>query len=59
MRRILLVLVLVWLASGAVAAVQRNHFTGSAGDCDHVTTIAATMLAGPMNYAGAAPSVTC
>jgi hypothetical protein len=59
MRRIVIVVLLVWLISGVVAAAQRDYFTGSATDCDHAATIAATVIAGPMNYAGADPAVSC
>ncbi|GAA1626481.1 hypothetical protein ACFQY4_14030 [Catellatospora bangladeshensis] len=59
MRRIVTVVVLVWLVSGVVAASRRDYFAGSSATCDHVSTIAATIVAGPLNYTGADPQVTC
>ncbi|MEV0459728.1 hypothetical protein [Catellatospora methionotrophica] len=58
MRRLVILVVLAWLAAGVVAAAQRDHFTGPS-DCDRVTTIAATAIAGPLNYTGAEPTVSC
>ncbi|MEU7820915.1 hypothetical protein [Catellatospora sp. NPDC049111] len=59
MRRIVLVVVLAWLAAGVMAGARRDYFTGGAADCDQVSTIAATILAGPFNYTGADPTVSC
>ncbi|MEU8080605.1 hypothetical protein AB0B31_34740 [Catellatospora citrea] len=61
MRRIVLVGLVLWLIAGVAAAAQRDYFTGSGApaDCDRVTTIAATALAGPLNYVGADPNVRC
>ncbi|WP_144122815.1 hypothetical protein [Catellatospora sichuanensis] len=59
MRRIITVGLVLWLIVGVVAAAQRDYFTGTPADCDRVTTIAATALAGPLNYVGADPSVSC
>ena len=49
---IVAVVVVAWLVIGVVAAVQRNHFTGSAANCARVATIAVTILAGPLKYVG-------
>ncbi len=59
MRRVVTLVILAWLISGVVAASQRELFAGSPATCDHVTTIVATILAGPLNFAGADPQVTC
>lgn len=59
MRRIVTVVILVWLIGGLVAAMQRDYFTGSSAGCDHGATIAATIVAGPLNFIGADPQVTC
>ena len=59
MRRIVAVVVVVWLVIGVVAAVQRNYFTGSAANCARVATIAVTILAGPLNYVGVDPKISC
>ena len=53
------VVVVVWLVIGVVAAVQRNYFTGSAANCARVATIAVTILAGPVNYVGVDPKISC
>lgn len=59
MRRIVILVVLAWLVAGVVAAMQRDYFTGPSADCDRVSTIAATVIAGPFNYVGADPNVSC
>ena len=52
-------LVVVWLLIGVLAAGQRHYFSGSSTNCAKAGTIAATILAGPLNYFGANPKVTC
>jgi hypothetical protein len=51
-------LVLVWLIIGAIAAGHRGEFK-STNDCSNVGTIAATVAAGPLNYAGIDPHISC
>ena len=53
------VLLFVWLLIGALAAGQRDYYTGSSMDCAGVGTIAVTILFGPVNYLGANPKLTC
>ena len=53
------VLLLVWLIVGAIAAGQRGYYGGSIGSCTKAGTIAVTILAGPLNYAGVNPKVAC
>jgi hypothetical protein len=53
------VLVLIWLLIGMVAAAQRNYFSGSNANCAKLGTIAVTVVAGPLNYAGVNPKVKC
>lgn len=50
-------LVLVWLIIGVVAAGQRGYFTERDQNCASLGTIAVTVLAGPLNYAGVNPKV--
>lgn len=57
--RILTLLVVVWLVIGVAAAAQRGYFGGSGGSCAKAATVAVTIVAGPLNYLGANPKVTC
>ena len=59
MRRIVSLLVLVWLVIGVIAAVQRGYFRSGDTDCAGVSTIVVTVLAGPLNYVGVNPQVDC
>nr|WP_090339797.1 hypothetical protein [Mycolicibacterium malmesburyense]CRL68374.1 hypothetical protein CPGR_00847 [Mycolicibacterium malmesburyense] len=54
---ILGVLVLVWLLIGAFAAYQRGYFETSETNCATAGSIALTVVAGPLNYAGVNPTV--
>ena len=53
------ILVLIWLLVGVVAAAQRDYFSGSEANCAKLGTIAVTVVAGPLNYAGVNPKVKC
>ena len=57
--RLVAVLVVLWLVVGAIAAGQRHYYSGSATNCARTGTIAVTVLAGPLNYVGANPKVSC
>jgi hypothetical protein len=57
--RIGTVLVLVWLLIGVLAAGQRHYFSGSSTNCAKAGTIAATIVAGPLNYLGVNPKIKC
>lgn len=50
-------LVVVWLVLGVVAAFQRGYFDGGDASCAKAGTVAVTVLAGPLNYAGVNPEV--
>lgn len=52
------VLVLVWLLVGVLAAWQRDYFQSADTSCATAGTIAATVVAGPLNYGGLNPKVT-
>lgn len=55
-------LVVVWLVIGAVAAGQRGDFDGGSKklqSCNRVATTAVTVVAGPLNYAGVDPKISC
>ena len=53
------ILLLIWLVIGAIAAGQRDYYSGSQENCAHAGTIAVTILAGPLNYVGVNPKVSC
>ncbi len=53
------ILLLIWLVIGAIAAGQRHYYSGSRENCAHAGTIAVTILAGPLNYVGVNPRVSC
>lgn len=53
------VLIVVWLLIGLLAAGQRHYLSGSSTNCAKAGTITVTILAGPLNYLGANPKVSC
>jgi len=53
------ILLVIWLIVGAIAAGQRHEFTRVPGGCSQVGTIAVTILAGPLNYVGVNPKISC
>ena len=52
---ILGVIVLVWLLIGVFAAYQRDYFKAGETNCATAGSIALTVVAGPLNYAGVNP----
>ncbi len=56
--RIVGILVVVWVIIGALAGLQRHYYDGTVS-CARAGTVAATIAAGPLNYAGANPKVHC
>jgi hypothetical protein len=52
-------LLIIWLAIGAIAAGQRHYYSGSATNCAKDSTTAVTIVAGVLNYVGANPRVHC
>jgi hypothetical protein len=50
---------LIWLIIGAIAAGQRGYYDNSPPSCSNAGTIIVTILAGPLNYVGANPKVSC
>ncbi len=52
-------LLVIWLLIGAVAAFQRDYFKGSDVTCAKASTIAVTIVAGPLNYVGVNPKLKC
>lgn len=49
--------VLIWLLIGVFAAWQRDYFEGGETNCATAGSIALTVVAGPLNYAGVNPKV--
>jgi len=56
--RLLTILLVIWLIIGAIAAGQRGYYSSAKTNCASAATIAVTILAGPLNYAGVNPKVT-
>jgi hypothetical protein len=52
-------ILVVWLILGAIAAGQRHDYTHPPKNCNQTATIAVTILAGPLNYVGVDPKVSC
>ena len=50
---------LIWLVIGAIAAGQRGYYGSSPANCAHAGTIIATVAAGPLNYVGVNPKISC
>lgn len=53
------VLLIVWLAIGALAGSQRHYYNAPVDSCVRAGTIALTIVAGPLNYLGVNPKTTC
>jgi hypothetical protein len=53
------VVLIVWLIIGAIAGGQRHYYSGSSTSCAKAGTIAVTILAGPLNYIGVNPKISC
>jgi len=60
MRTLVSIIVVVWLVIGVLAAFQRGYF-GSARDvsCKAGGDTVLTIVAGPLNYLGVNPKVSC
>jgi hypothetical protein len=56
---VIAVLVAAWLVIGLIAAGQRNYFSSSSANCAKVGTTLVTILAGPLNYMGVNPKISC
>jgi cell division protein YceG involved in septum cleavage len=52
-------ILVVWLAIGAVAAGQRHYYSGSLTNCAKAGTITVTIHAGTLNYSGVNPKISC
>jgi hypothetical protein len=57
--RTLSLMLVIWLIIGAIAGAQRQYYTAAHETCAGASTIAVTVLAGALNYAGVNPKVSC
>jgi hypothetical protein len=57
--RIASVIVVIWLIIGVIAAVQRGYFNDSSSNCAKASNTVVTIVAGPLNYIGVNPKITC
>jgi membrane protein YdbS with pleckstrin-like domain len=53
------VIIIAWLIIGAIAAGQRHYYGSSDPNCARAGTIVVTVLAGPLNYTGVNPKISC
>jgi hypothetical protein len=57
--RLGIAIVVIWLVIGVVATVQRGYLKSNNATCARTGTVAGTVVAGPLNYAGVNPKITC
>lgn len=53
------IIVILWLGIGVAAAAQRGYLAGAPASCTTIGTVALTIVAGPLNYTGLNPKVSC
>ena len=60
MRKLIGIIIVVWLVIGLVAALQRGYLTGKQSvSCHSLGDTVLTVVAGPLNYVGVNPKVHC
>jgi hypothetical protein len=60
MRKLIGLVVIVWLVIGVAAAFQRGYLTNDRDvNCKTFGDTALTIVAGPLNYVGANPKINC
>jgi membrane protein YdbS with pleckstrin-like domain len=57
--RLTAILLVIWLVIGLIAAGQRHYYSGSSTNCAKLSTTVVTILAGPLNYVGINPKISC
>jgi hypothetical protein len=57
--RVFWIVLVIWLAIGALAAGQRSYYASTSANCSGVGTILVTILFGPVNYFGGDPKLSC
>jgi len=53
------VVITVWLIIGLIAAIQRGYLSSSTDNCATVASTLVTVAAGPLNYVGVNPKLSC
>jgi hypothetical protein len=53
------IVLVIWLIIGAIAAGQRHEYSAPPSNCNQAATIAVTIVAGPLNYLGIDPKISC
>jgi hypothetical protein len=53
------IVLVIWLIIGAIAAGQRHEYSSPPSNCNQAATIAVTIVAGPLNYLGIDPKISC
>lgn len=60
MSKLIAIVVIAWLVIGVLAAAQRGYFgNGQDVNCKTFGDTALTVIAGPLNYVGVNPKVSC
>lgn len=59
MGRLIGIVLVLWLIIGAFAAFQRGYFEDAKTNCSETSDIALNIVAGPLNYLGVNPKVSC
>jgi hypothetical protein len=58
--RIGAVILVIWLVLGVIAAYERGYFSDSEdAGCAEAGTVIVTTVAGPLNWMGVNPKITC
>jgi hypothetical protein len=57
--RVIGVIIAIWLIVGLIAAIQRGYLSSATDNCATVGSTLVTVFAGPLNYAGVNPKLTC
>lgn len=53
------VLLVIWLIIGSIAGYQRHYYSSDVENCAKAGTVLVTILAGPLNYFGMNPKISC
>lgn len=53
------VILFIWLLIGVAAAGQRGYFDLNNINCSQGATMGLTIVAGPLNYVGLDPQISC